>query len=72
MCAKSIANIEQLKAQVPHLGCEKKIYQFWSTDIAPSGWGPRWILNNDGNIIGLNVYKALVEAKSIISIDALN
>ena len=24
MCAKSIANIEQLKAQVSYLGCEKK------------------------------------------------
>ena len=24
LCAKSIVNIEQLKAQVPHLGCEKK------------------------------------------------
>ena len=24
LCAKSMANIEQLKAQVPHLGCEKK------------------------------------------------
>ena len=24
LCAKSMANIEQLKAQIPHLGCEKK------------------------------------------------
>ena len=24
LCAKSMANIEQLKTQVPHLGCEKK------------------------------------------------
>ena len=24
LCTKSMANIEQLKTQVPHLGCEKK------------------------------------------------
>ena len=58
--AKSMTNIEQLKAQVPHLGCEKK-NQSWNTDITLSGWGPRWVLNNDGNIIGSNVYKALVD-----------
>ena len=60
LCAKSMANIEQLKAQVPHLGCEKKNHS-WSIDITLSGWGPRWVLNNDGNIIEPNVYKALVE-----------
>ena len=65
-------NIEQLKAQVSHLGCEKKNYQSWSTDITHSGWGPRWVLNYDGNIIEPNVYKALVKTKSIIPIDALN
>ena len=67
-----MADIEQLKTQVPHLGCEKKNYQSWRTDITPSGWGPRWVLNNDGNIIGPNLYKVLVEAKFIILIDALN
>ena len=67
-----MANIEQLKAQVPHLGCGKKNYQSWSTDITPSGWRPRWVLKNDGNMIGPNVYKALVKVKSIILIDALN
>ena len=72
MCAKSMANIEQLKAQVLHLGCEKKKFQSWSTDITLSGWGPKWVLNKDENIIGPNIYKALVEAKSIILIDALN
>ena len=60
VCAKSMTNIEQLKTQVPHLGCEKK-NQSWSTDITLSGWGPRWVLNNDGNIIGPNIYKILVE-----------
>ena len=56
---------------------KKKIYEeiiisLLSTDITPSGWGPRWVLENDGNIIGPNVYKVLVEAKSIIPIDTLN
>ena len=56
-----MVNIKQLKAQISHFGCEEKKYQSWSTDITPSGWGPKWVFNNDGNIIGPNVYKALVE-----------
>ena len=43
-----------------------------STDIILSGWGPRWVFKNDENIIGPNVYKALVETKFIIPIDTLN
>ena len=67
-----MTNIDQLKTQVSHLGCEKKKIQSWSTDITLSGWEPRWVLKNDENIIRPNVYKALVETKFIISIDALN
>ena len=67
-----MVNIKQLKAQVLHLGCKKKNYQSWSTDITPSGWGPRWVLKNDRNIIEPNVYKTLIETKSIIPMDALN
>ena len=48
------------------------IISFLSTDITPSGWGPKQVLKNDGNIIEPNVYKALVETKSIIPNDALN
>ena len=56
---------------------KKKIYDeiiisLLSTDITPSGWGSRWVFKNDGNIIGPNFYKVLVEAKSIIPIDASN
>ena len=50
----------------------KKIYQSWSTDITPLGWRPKWVLKNDGNMIGPNVYKVLVKAESIIPIDTLN
>ena len=57
-----MVNIEQLKAQVPHLGCERKKIQSWSTDITLSEWGPRWVFNNDGNIIGLMFIKPLLRA----------
>ena len=67
-----MVNIEQLKAQVPQLGCEKKIYQSWGIDITPSRWGPRWVIKNDGNVIGPNVYKVIVKKKFIIMIDTLN
>ena len=52
--------------------CDEIIINLLSTDITHSRWGLRWVLKNDENIIGPNVYKAIVEAKSIISIDALN
>ena len=52
--------------------CDEIIINLLSTDITHSRWRPRWALKNDENIIGPNVYKALVEAKSIIPIDALN
>ena len=52
--------------------CDEIIINILSTDITPSGWGPRWVLTNDGNIIGPNAYKALVGAKSIVLINALN
>ena len=48
------------------------IINLLSTDITPSWWEPRWVLKNNGNTIGPNVYKTLVEVKSIIPIDALN
>ena len=52
--------------------CDEIIISLLSTDITHLGWRSRWILKNDGNIIGPNVYKVLVEAKFIIPIDALN
>ena len=52
--------------------CDEIIINLLSTNITPSGWGPRWVVKNAGNIIGPNVYKVLVKAKSIILIDALN
>ena len=59
-----MVNIKQLKAQIPHLGCEKKNYQSWNTNITHLGWGTRWILKNDGNIIEPNVYKVFVKENS--------
>ena len=52
--------------------CDEIIINVLSTDITPSGWGPKQVLKNDGNIIEPNVYKAFVEAKSIILINTLN
>ena len=51
---------------------EEIIISLLSIDIAPSRWKSRWVLKNDENIIGPNVYKVIVEAKFIIPIDALN